>query len=75
MSHRVLYGEDDPRRHTAKMKAMLSGVADYAWHDVGRVSDPRARALLKTTAEILLGLRKAYDEFEQEGEMIWRKAS
>jgi len=75
MSHRVIYGENDPRRHTAKLKAMLSGVADYAWHDVGRVSDPRAQALLKTTAEILLGLRKAYDEFEQEGEMALRKAS
>jgi hypothetical protein len=74
MTDRMQYSETDPRHHTAKLKGMLSQVIDYVRKDVGKVTDPKAQALFETTAEVLLGLRKAYD-FEQGSEPAWRTAS
>ncbi len=66
------YPESDPLHHTAKIKQMLDDVAQHAREDVGKVKDPKAQALFETTAEVLLGLRKAYDHFEQKTEEAWK---
>jgi hypothetical protein len=75
MTDRMQYSEDDPRHHTAKLKQMLSDVIDHAREDLTKVTDPKAQALFETTAEVLGGLRKAYEDFEQRNEIAWRKAS
>jgi hypothetical protein len=75
MTDRMQYGEADPRHHTAKLKDMLTEVVDHARDDVGKITDPKAQALFETTAEVLLGLRKAYEDFEQRSEPAWRTAS
>lgn len=75
MTDRMQYREDDPRHHTAKLKDMLSDVIQHAREDVGKIHDPKAQALFETTAEVLLGLRKAYEDFEQRSEQAWQKAS
>jgi hypothetical protein len=54
------------------MKDMLDEVAQRARQDISKVSDPRAQALLETTAEVVLGLRKAYDDFEEGTEAVWK---
>jgi hypothetical protein len=38
----------------------------------GKVSDPKAQALFETTAEVLLGLEKAYQDFEDRNERAWK---
>jgi len=43
--------------------------------DVEKVNDPKAQALFETSAEVLIGLRKAFDDFEQKTESAWKKAS
>jgi hypothetical protein len=58
----------DPRHHSANIRKMLSGVIDHVRDDVGKVKDPQARALFETTAEVLIGLRTAYEHFEQGAE-------
>jgi hypothetical protein len=75
MSDRVQYSEDDPRHHTIKLKDMLTDVIDHAREDVGKINDAKAQALFETTAEVLIGLRKAYEDFEQRNEEAWKKAS
>ena len=67
--------EDDSLHHVEKMKTMLTELIDYARADVLRVNDAKAQALFETTAEVLLGLRKAYEDFEEGSEIAWRKAS
>jgi hypothetical protein len=47
----------------------------HAREDTTKVNDPRAQALLETTAEVLGGLRKAYDDFEQKNEPAWQGRS
>jgi hypothetical protein len=69
------FPESDPRHHTAKLRAMLTQAADHAREDVSKVRDPQARALFETTAEVLLGLSKAYEHYEQGTGAAWNKAS
>lgn len=64
--------ESDPRYHTANIKRMLDDTAQHVREDVEKVQDPRAKALFETTAEVLDGLRKAYDHFDQGSERAWR---
>lgn len=66
------YPENDPRHHTANIKKMLNDTAQHAREDVAKVQDPKAQALFETTAEVLQGLRKAYDDFEKKNETAWR---
>jgi hypothetical protein len=67
--------ENTPRHHTAKIKEMLTGVIEHARSDVDKVDDPKAQALFETTAEVLIGLKKAYEDYEQGTETAWKKAS
>ena len=65
------FDESDPRHHTQKLKRMLNDTAEHARQDVSKVSDPKAQALFETTAEVLKGLVKAFDDFEQKRERAW----
>jgi len=42
---------------------MLREITACAREDVGKVPDPREQALFETTAEVLLGLEKAHQDF------------
>jgi hypothetical protein len=66
------YPENDARHHASHIKRMLDETAHHARADVNKVQDPRARALFETTAEVLDGLKKAYDDFEAKSEAAWR---
>jgi hypothetical protein len=65
------FPESDPRHHTGKIKQMLSDTITHLREDESKVSDPRARALFETSAEVLNGLVTAYNDFEQ-GKPAWR---
>lgn len=62
----------DPRRHTIKCRARLSDLATHLREDVQKVDDPRAKAMFETAAEVLLGLEKAFADFEEGSEPAWR---
>jgi len=53
---------------------MLNETANHAREDVAKVSDPKAQALYEKPAEVLLGLAKAFEDFEQKREKA-RKAA
>jgi hypothetical protein len=62
----------DPRRHTQKTRARLTDLAEHLREDVRKVDDPRAKALFETAAEVLLGLEKAFADYEAADEDAWR---
>ncbi len=64
--------ENGTHHHVSKLRDMLDEVAQQARQDIGKVSDPKAQALFETTAEVVLGLRKAYDDFEEGTEAAWK---
>jgi len=66
---------NDSRHYASDMRQLLTAVIDHARKNLPEISDPKARALFETSAEVLIGLRKAFEDFEQCGERAWRKAS
>lgn len=40
--------------------------------NIGKVNYPKADAVFETSAEVLLGLKKAYDDFLKHEERAWR---
>ena len=64
--------EQDPVHHTQKIKAQMGLLIGHLREDIGRVAEPKARALFETTAEVLTGLVRAFDDYERQGEEAWR---
>lgn len=61
----------DPQYHARNIQRMLRDVQTHARDDLQQVSDPKARALFETTAEVLGGLMAAYEHY-QEGAPAWQ---
>ena len=70
--NRARHDESDPRHHTQKLKKMLEDTIKHAREDVAKIDDAGAKALLETTAEVLAGLHKAYEHYEQRSEEAFR---
>jgi hypothetical protein len=60
--------DTDPRHHTENIKRMLTEIINHAREDVMKVNEPKAQALFETTAEVLIGLRTAYEHYESKAE-------
>jgi hypothetical protein len=64
--------ENNPIHHTQKIKARMRQLIEHLREDVRKVTEPKAQALFETSAEVLTGLVKAFDDYEQKGEEAWR---
>ncbi len=42
--------------------------------DIEKITEPKAQALFETSAEVLHGLVKAFDDYEKKTEAAWRTA-
>ena len=73
MTDRMQYPESDPRHHTIKIKGMLQDSIEHIRSDIAKVPDARAEALFETSAEVLSGLVKAFDDFEKRNEKAWKQ--
>lgn len=75
MSEPTQSRESDPRQLTTRIKQMLTETLELARKDVGQGDDPKAQALFETTAEVLGGLKKAYEHYEQRSEGAWKAST
>ncbi len=64
--------ESDPLRHTMQIRGRLGDLAEHLREDVRKVDDLRAKALFETSAEVLLGLQKAFADYEAGDEDAWK---
>jgi hypothetical protein len=64
--------ENNPVHHTQKIKAQIGQLIEHLRGDVGKVTEPKAQALFETSAEVLTGLVKAFDDYEDKAEKAWR---
>jgi hypothetical protein len=62
----------DPVHHTRKIKVRMRKLIDHLRKDVGKVTESKAQALFETSAEVIAGLVKAFDDYEKRGEEAWR---
>ncbi|HTL54686.1 MAG TPA: hypothetical protein VL361_03370 [Candidatus Limnocylindrales bacterium] len=54
--------------HAQNIQRMLSDLIQHVREDVGKVQEPKFQALLETSAEVLNGLRTAYEHYEKKSE-------
>jgi hypothetical protein len=54
----------DPRQRMVHIRGLLAELAEHCREDIKKIEEPRAQALLETTAEVLEGLMTAYDHYE-----------
>ena len=64
--------ENNPIRHTHKIKAELRQIIKQLREDVGHVTEAKAQALFETSAEVLTDLVDAFEDFEKTTEAAWR---
>ncbi len=63
----------DPKVHSEKMQRMLQDLIDHARQDMDSVDEPRFQALLETSAEVLIGLQKAFSDYREGNEKAWKR--
>ncbi|MES0037004.1 hypothetical protein NKJ74_17230 [Mesorhizobium sp. M0046] len=62
----------DPRHHTQKMQKKLEEVKRHLREDIEKVDEPQLKAMFETSAEVIGGLQKAFQDYEQKNEPAWR---
>jgi uncharacterized membrane-anchored protein YhcB (DUF1043 family) len=65
--------EHDPRHHTQKMQKRLQEIKDHLRKDIEKVDEPQLKAMFETSAEVLGGLIKAFQDYEKKNESAWRR--
>ena len=48
---------------------------DHLHKDIERAPEPQFQALLETSAEVLGGLRKAFEDYGKHAEAAWRSSA
>jgi hypothetical protein len=67
-----LSSKNNPIHHTQKIKARMGQLIKHLREDVGKITEPKAQALFETSAEVLTGLVKAFDDYEKKSETAWK---
>ena len=67
--------KNNPVQHTQKIKTQMGKLIEHLRRDVGEVTEPKAQALFETSAEVLTGLVKAFDDYENKSEEAWQSES
>jgi hypothetical protein len=65
----------DPCVHTQNIRKMLTELVDHLRKDLDKVSEPKAQALFETSAEVLIGLRTAFEHYERGNEKGMRRGT
>jgi hypothetical protein len=64
--------EDSPVQYTQRIKAEMHQLIEQLRKDIGSLNEPKAQALFETSAEVLTGLVKAFNDYEMKCEDAWR---
>ncbi len=65
-------GQHDSHHHVRKVAGELQDLIDHLRSDIGKIDDPRCKAMFETSAEVLDGLKKALHDYETKSEPAWR---
>lgn len=60
------------RARAAQLRTTLADMTNTLRTDAKSADDPRAQALFETSAEVLEGLRAAFEHYERSAEQAWR---
>jgi hypothetical protein len=63
---------DKPFQHTQLIKQKIAELRDHMRDDVRKIDEAQAKALFETSAEVLNGIYKAFDDYEKKNEPAWQ---
>jgi hypothetical protein len=63
---------NDPKAHARNVGRALDELVNHLREDIQRFREPKAQALFETGAEVLMGLRKAFEHYETSAEPAMR---
>lgn len=66
---------ENPKHHTQRMKQRLQETVTHLRQDIEKVDEPQLAAMFETSAEVLGGLIKAFDDYEKKREAAWHKSA
>jgi hypothetical protein len=69
----VSSADSDPKHHTQKMRQRLEETRTHLRQDIEKVDKPQFKAMFETSAEVLGGLIKAFQDYERKNESAWRR--
>ncbi len=62
---------DNPKDHAQNIEKYISELKHHCQEDLKIVTDPKAKALFETAADILDGLEKAFSDYQSENFGGW----
>jgi hypothetical protein len=63
---------NDPMAHVSNLKSEFTSLIEHLRSDISKIEDRSAKALFETSAEVLIGLKKAFSDFESKSEPGWK---
>jgi len=58
--------------HVSNLKSEFTSLIEHLRSDISKIEDRSAKALFETSAEVLIGLKKAFSDFESKSEPAWK---
>lgn len=65
--------DQNPRHHTEQMRRRLQEIITHLREDIEKVDEPQLKAMFETSAEVLGGLSKAFEDYERKNESAWQR--
>lgn len=63
----------NPIPHVHNMRQRFKDNVEHLREDIKKINDPQCKAMFETSAEVLLGLIKAFDDYEEKNEAAWEQ--
>ena len=64
---------DDALCHMKIITSQMQALVEHLRRDAEAVSDPQAKAIFETSAEAIVGLEKAMEDYEKQNEAAWTR--
>lgn len=65
--------EQTVHHHTRYVKEKFEELINHLREDIDKFEDPQAEAMFETAAEVIGGLKQAFDHYEEKKEKAWRE--
>jgi hypothetical protein len=64
--------DEAANEHATKISEELLALAAHLRRDLAIIQDSKAKALFETSAEVILGLNKAFTDYLEKKETVWK---
>lgn len=61
----------EPKEHAQHIERYISELIQLCREEIKLVSDQKAKALFETSTDVLVGLEKAFSDYQSENEGAW----